>query len=58
LMAVVTWPLFASAVIDWITLFITAISLYLLLRGRVNAMWLVLGGAITGLVRLWLGAWI
>jgi chromate transporter len=58
LMAVVTWPLFASAVIDWITLFITAISLYWLLRGCVNAMWLVLGGAITGLVRLWLGAWI
>jgi chromate transporter len=55
LMAVVTWPLFVSAVVDWITLLITAISLFFLLRGRVNAMWLVLGGAIAGLARLLIG---
>lgn len=51
LMAVVSWPLFASAVVDWITLAITAITLFLLLRFRANSMWLVLGGALAGVVR-------
>jgi len=53
LMAVVTWPLFVSAVVDWLTLALTAISLLLLLRFRVNSMWLVLGGAVVGLARTW-----
>jgi len=53
LMAVVTWPLFASTVVDWLTLAITALSLLLLLRLRVNSMWLVLGGALIGLARTW-----
>jgi len=53
LMAVVTWPLFVSAVVDWLTLAVTAISLLLLLRFRVNSMWLVLGGALVGLARTW-----
>jgi chromate transporter len=55
LMVVVTWPLFVSAVVDWITLFILAVGLFLLLQDRVNAMWLVLGGAMAGLVKLWMG---
>src|SRR5208282_6072096 len=42
LIAVVTWPLFVSAVVDWLTLAITAISLLLLFRFRTNSMWLVL----------------
>ena len=53
LIAVVTWPLFVSAVVDWLTLAITAISLLLLLRFRTNSMWLVLGGALVGLARTW-----
>jgi len=53
LMAVVTWPLFVSAVVDWLTLAVTAISLLLLLRFRINSMWLVLGGALLGLARTW-----
>ena len=53
LMAVVTWPLFVSAVVDWLTLAVTAISLLLLLRFRVNSMWLVLGGALLGLAKTW-----
>lgn len=53
LMAVVTWPLFVSAVVDWLTLAVTAISLLLLLRWRTNSMWLVLGGALVGLARTW-----
>jgi chromate transporter len=57
LMVVISWPLFKSAVVDWITLLITGVSLFLLLRGRVNAMWLVLGGATAGLARLLIGSW-
>jgi chromate transporter len=53
LIAVVTWPLFVSAVVDWLTLAVTAISLLLLLRFRANSMWLVLGGALVGLARTW-----
>ncbi len=51
LMAVITWPLFRSAVVDWVTLAITAISLWLLLRVRMNSMWVVLGGAAVGVAR-------
>ena len=54
LIAVVTWPLFVSAVVDWLTLAITATSLLLLLRFRTNSMWLVLGGALVGLARTWM----
>lgn len=53
LMAVVTWPLFRSAVVDWLTLAMAAVSLLLLLRFRTNSMWLVLGGALLGLARTW-----
>ena len=55
LMAVVTWPLFRSADVDWITLAITAAGLFLLLRVRVNSMWLVLAGAVIGLGKVVLG---
>jgi chromate transporter len=52
LMAVVTWPLARSADVDWITVAITVASLFLLLRVRVNSMWLVLAGAVIGLLRV------
>jgi chromate transporter len=55
LMAVVTWPLFRSSVTDRLTLAIMAVSLVLLLRFRVNSMWLVLGGAVLGVGKVVLG---
>jgi chromate transporter len=55
LMAVVTWPLARSSVTDWLTLAIMAVSLVLLLRFRVNSMWLVLGGALLGVGKVVLG---
>jgi chromate transporter len=51
LMVVVTWRLGASAFVDLLTVLMAAVSAVLLLRFRVNSTWLVLGGAIAGLVR-------
>jgi len=48
LIAVVTWQLFRAAVVDWITLALAALSFVLLLRYRVNSVWLVLGAALAG----------
>jgi chromate transporter len=50
LMAVVTVQLARTAVVDVITVVLTAISALLLLRWKVNSAWLVLGGALVGLV--------
>jgi chromate transporter len=54
LIAVVTWQLFRSAVVDWTTLFLAGLSLFLLIRYRVNSVWLVLGGALIGVGTAWL----
>jgi chromate transporter len=48
LIAVVTWQLFRSAVVDWTTFVLAGMSFFLLLRYRVNSVWLVLGGAALG----------
>jgi chromate transporter len=48
LMAVVTWQLGRAAVVDWLTAALTVLAALLLLRFRVNAVWLVLGGAVAG----------
>jgi len=48
LIAVATWQLFRSAVVDWTTLVLAALSFLLLIRYRVNSAWLVLGGAAIG----------
>lgn len=48
LMAVVTWQLGRAALIDVTTLLIAAVSAALLLRFKLNATWLVLGGAVAG----------
>jgi chromate transporter len=48
LIAVVTWQLFRSAVVDWATLILAGLSFILLMRYRVNSVWLVLGGAMIG----------
>ncbi len=50
LMAVVTWRLGRDAVIDLPTALAAIASAVLLLRWRVNSLWLVLGGAIIGLL--------
>ena len=48
LIAVVTWQLFRAAVVDWTTLILAALSFFLLLRYRINSIWLILAGAVTG----------
>jgi chromate transporter len=50
LMAVVTWQLGRAALGDWLTFALLIASLVLLTRYRLNSAWLVLGGAITGLL--------
>lgn len=48
LMAVVTWQLGRAALIDVTTVLIAAVSAALLLRFKLNATWLVLGGGVAG----------
>jgi len=48
LIAVVTWQLFRAAVVDWTSLVLAGLSFLLLLRYRINSVWLVLGGAVVG----------
>jgi len=48
LMAVVTWHLGRAAVVDWMSLALALVSVFLLLRYRVNSAWLVVGGALVG----------
>jgi chromate transporter len=50
LMAVVTWQLGRAALGDWLTFALLIASLVLLTRYRINSAWLVLGGAIIGLL--------
>jgi chromate transporter len=50
LMAVVTWTLGWAAIVDFTTAALAVASALLLLRFRVNSAWLVLGGALIGLV--------
>jgi chromate transporter len=55
LMAVVTWQLGKSALIDGFTLLLALISAALGFRLKINSAWLVLAGGIAGLgYRLWL----
>jgi len=50
LMAVVTLHLGRAAFVDWLTIVFGAVAAFLLLRYRVNSAWLVLGGAVIGLL--------
>jgi chromate transporter len=52
LMAVVTLQLGRTALIDPLTLLIGLISVYLLLRYRVSATWLLVGGGLLGLLKV------
>ncbi len=49
LMAVVTLQLSQAALVDWITVALVIVSAIMLIRFRLNSVWLVLGGAIIGL---------
>jgi chromate transporter len=53
LIAVVTWQLFRAAVVDWTTLVLAGLSFFLLIRYRVNSVWLVLAGAVIGAGATW-----
>ena len=55
LMVVVSAQLARTAIVDWFTLAIAAVSALLLFRYQVNSAWLVLGSAAGGGLLLWLG---
>lgn len=50
LMAVVSWKLSVSAVVDIPTLILAIISLFIVFRFKINSAWLVLSGGIMGLI--------
>jgi len=52
LMGAVTWQLGRSSLVDPLSILVALISFGLLNRFKVNSTWLVLGGAIIGLLRL------
>lgn len=57
LMAVVTWQLGNTALVDWLTILVAAISVVLVFRTSINSAWLVIGGAVIGFVaKVWLVA--
>jgi chromate transporter len=50
LMAAVTWQLSRSSIIDAPTMLLALAAAFILFRFRVNSAWLVLGGAVAGLL--------
>jgi chromate transporter len=52
LMVVVTSQLGGAALIDWLTVILLITGIVLLIRLRINSAWLVLGGALFGLLIL------
>jgi len=50
LMAVVTWQLGGNAIMDTFTLLLAMGAAFVLIRFRINSAWLVLGGAVLGVV--------
>jgi chromate transporter len=50
LMATVSFQLGRAAIVDWLTIGLTMASAILLLRYRINSAWLVLGGALIGIL--------
>ena len=49
-MAVVTWELGRAALVDPLTIVMAVVSVVLLVHFRINSAWLVLGGAVVGLM--------
>ena len=54
LMGVVAWQLARAAVVDWPSAVLTLASAVLLLRFKLNSVWIVLGGGALGLLIAWL----
>ncbi|MHB8645296.1 MAG: chromate efflux transporter [Thermomicrobiales bacterium] len=50
LMAGVAWELGRAAVGDWFTALLALVTAFLLIRFRVNSVWLVLGGGVAGIL--------
>jgi chromate transporter len=50
-MAAVTWQLGRASLVDPLTVVLALVALGLLLYYKINATWLVLGGAVAGLLR-------
>jgi chromate transporter len=50
LMAAVTWTLGLAGITDWFTIALTIAALFLVFRYKVNSTWLILGGALLGIV--------
>lgn len=50
LMASVSYQLSATALVNWLTWLLAAASLYLLVRFKLNSVWLVIGGGLLGWV--------
>ncbi|HEX5219189.1 MAG TPA: chromate efflux transporter [Verrucomicrobiae bacterium] len=55
LMAVVTWQLSASALVDWITVLLAILATAALLLWRLNSVWLVLAGGAVGFIKYLFG---
>jgi chromate transporter len=55
LMAAVTVQIGRASLVDPLTVLIALVSLVLLLRFKLNSTWLIAGGALVGLVRMWIG---
>lgn len=55
LMAAVTWDLGRAALIDGLTVLLALLAALLLIRYRVNSVWLVIGGGVVGLLYRWFG---
>jgi chromate transporter len=51
LMAAVCWQLGQETLVDWFTVIIGLFALVLLLRFKINATWLILGGLIVGTIK-------
>lgn len=54
LMAVVTWQLGAASLVDLPSVTLAVIAAFLLLRYKINSVWLVLAGAVVGLLKSFL----
>lgn len=52
LMAAVTWQLGRSSLIDSLSIGIAIVSFTLLVRFKINATWLIVGGALIGLLKM------
>lgn len=50
LMAAVTWQLGRGSLTDWLSILIAIISFVLLIRFKINSAWLIIGGALIGLL--------